>query len=84
MWGNVCPGPCNEEANMSIKVTIALAAAIVLSSTVMAAAQVPPGYYDYDPAYTSRSPGAPPSLSDFPAAAGGGSVGYNQSLRHDW
>ena len=69
---------------MSIKVTVALAAAIVLSSTVMAAAQVPPGYYDYDPAYSYRSPGAPPSPSDFPAAAGGGSPGYNQSIRQDW
>lgn len=69
---------------MSMKVTIALAAVIVLSSTVVAAAQVPPGYYDYDPAYSYRSPGAPPSPSDFPEAAGGGSVGYNQYLRHDW
>lgn len=69
---------------MSIKVTIALAAAIVLSSTIVAVAQVPPGYYDYDPAYSYRNPGGPPSPSDFPAAAGGGSVGYNQYLRHDW
>jgi hypothetical protein len=69
-----------EEANMSTKVTIALAAAIVLSSAVGAAAQVP-RYYDYGG--TSRSFGAPPSLSDYPGAAGGGSTGYNANLRRD-
>lgn len=66
---------------MSIKGTFVVAAAIVLSSTVMAAAQTP--YYHGGSDF--RSIGDPPSVSDFPAAAGGGSVGYNENLkRDDW
>jgi len=70
---------------MSSKITIALAAAIVLSSAIGATAQVP-RYYGYRPAYAgSRNVSAPPSLSDYPGAAGGGSVGYNENLRrNDW
>jgi hypothetical protein len=70
---------------MSIKVTIALAAAIVLSSAVVASAQAP--YYDYDPGFVGggayRNLAAPPSILNYPAAAGGGSIGYNENLRHD-
>lgn len=66
---------------MSIKVTIALTAVIVLSSAIEAAAQAP-RYYYYDRG-ASRSYGALPRLSDYPAAAGGGSAGYNQNLRRD-
>jgi hypothetical protein len=70
---------------MSIKVTIALPAAIVLSSTVVASAQVLYDYYGTVGAGSFRSLGDPPSISDFPAAAGGGSVGYNEDLkRDDW
>lgn len=66
---------------MSIKTTFALAAAIVLGSTVMAAAQTP---YYYGGS-NSRGIGNPPSISDFPVASGGGSVGYNENLkRDDW
>ena len=67
---------------MSIKVTIALTAVIVLSSAIEAAAQAPRYYYYYDRG-ASRSYGALPRLSDYPAAAGGGSAGYNQNLRRD-
>jgi len=69
---------------MSTKVTIAFAAAIVLSSAIGAAAQV--RYYDYAPlgGGASRSIGAAPIVSDYPAAAGGGSAGYNQNVRQDW
>ena len=68
---------------MSTKVSIVLAAAIVLSSAVRAAAQVP-HYYDYGPigGGGARSLGLPP-LSDNPAATGGGSAGYNENLRRD-
>jgi hypothetical protein len=69
---------------MSTRITIA--AAIVLSSTVAATAQAP-YYYDQDPVDrgASRSLGAPPSPSESPAATGGGSVGYNETLRRsDW
>jgi hypothetical protein len=68
---------------MSFRVTIALAGAIVLGSTIAAAAQVPYGYYDTVGGGTFRSLGDPPSPSDFPAAAGGGSVGYNVNLKRD-
>jgi len=69
---------------MSIKITIALGAAVILSSVIEAAAQVP-RYYDYSPAGlgNSRSIGAPPSMADYPGAAGGGSAGYNENLRRD-
>lgn len=69
---------------MSTKLTIALAAAIVLSSAVGATAQVR-RYYDYGPAGfgNSHSISAPPALSDYPSAAGGGSAGYNENLRRD-
>lgn len=65
---------------MSMKVTIALAAAIVLSSAIEAAAQAPRYYYYGMGRGTSRSL---PYASDYPAAAGGGSAGYNQNLRRD-
>jgi hypothetical protein len=68
---------------MSTKLTIALAAAIVLSSAIGAAAQAP-RYHGYGPG-TPRGIGAPPFMSDNPAAAGGGSAGYNENLRrNDW
>ncbi len=69
---------------MSTKVTIALAAAIVLSSAIGAAAQV--RYYDYAPLGEgmSRGAGTAPFVSDYPAATGGGSAGYNETLRRDW
>ena len=69
---------------MSTKVTIALATAIVLSSAIGAAAQVP-RYFDYvsEDYVSSRSIGAPPSISDHPGAAGGGSAGYNEDVRLD-
>ena len=69
---------------MSAKATLTLAAAILLSSAVGAAAQV--RYYDYATlgGSISRGIGAPPIISDYPAAAGGGSAGYNQSARQDW
>ena len=69
---------------MSTKVKIVLAAAIVLSSTIAAAAQAP--YYYREGTVGGgnfRSLGDPPSPSDFPGAAGGGSVGYNENLRRD-
>jgi hypothetical protein len=74
---------------MSIKVMIVLAAAIDLSSAIAAVAQAPYYYDYYDPesvgGATFRSLAAPPSPSDYPAAAGGGSVGYNANLkRDDW
>jgi hypothetical protein len=77
---------------MSTKITIALAAAIVFSSAVAASAQVP-GYYGYGYGYgygpigrgSLRSLAAPPAPSDYPSAAGGGSIGYNENLkRDDW
>lgn len=73
------------EAKMSTKVTIALAAAILLGSALGAAAQVPRWYYDYD--YGPVAPGGymPPFMSDHPAATGGGSTGYNENVRrNDW
>lgn len=70
------------EAKMSTKATIALTAAIVLSSAITAAAQAP-RYYNYIPG-AARNPGTLPYISDNPAATGGGSAGYNQNLRYDW
>jgi hypothetical protein len=69
---------------MSTKVSVMLAAAIVLSSTIGASAQAP-RYYDYGPIGRggARSLGLPPPLSDNPAATGGGSSGYNENLRRD-
>ena len=67
---------------MSIKATTAFATIIVLSSAIAAAAQAP-RYYNYIPG-GARNPGAAPYISDNPAATGGGSAGYNQSLRYDW
>lgn len=67
---------------MSTRATIALATVIVLSSAIAAAAQAP-RYYNYIPG-GARNPGAAPYISDNPAATGGGSAGYNQSLRYDW
>jgi hypothetical protein len=73
---------------MLTKVTIALAAVIVLSSTIMAAAQE--AYYDYyDRTPIGRgaltSLAAPPSPSELPVTTGGGSIGYNETLRrNDW
>jgi hypothetical protein len=68
---------------MSIRVTMALAAAIVLSSSIVAAAQTPFYYRGTVGAGTFRSLGDPPSPSDYPAATGGGSVGYNEDVRRD-
>jgi hypothetical protein len=87
-FGTSFPHSCKQEANMSTKITIALAAAIVLSSAVGAAAQVPEYYgYGYGPIGRGslRSLAAPPSPLDYPSAAGGGSIGYNENLkRDDW
>jgi len=65
---------------MSIRITFALAAAIVLSSAIGAAAQV--RYYDYAPGALGGI-GVPPYVSYNPGATGGGSTGYNENLRHD-
>jgi hypothetical protein len=69
---------------MSTSVT--LAAAIVVGSAISAAAQTP-YYYDRDPIGRGAlsSLAAPPSPSESPEATGGGSVGYNETLRrNDW
>jgi hypothetical protein len=67
---------------MSTKLTIALAAAIVLSSAIGAAAQAP-RYYISHPGMPYGGY-APPFMSENPAATGGGSTGYNENVRHDW
>jgi hypothetical protein len=72
---------CDKDANVMNKVKLALAATIVLGSTVVAGAQV--RYYDrYDP-ISPKSTGAPPLSSENPAISGGGSIGYNDDLRKD-
>jgi hypothetical protein len=64
------------------KTTLTLAVAIVLSSAVAAAAQ---SYYDGYLAVSPQSTGAPPLYSEHPAITGGGSLGYNESIRkNDW
>lgn len=63
-----------------IKIKLALAVAIVLSSAAAAAAQ---SYYDSYLAISPQSTGAPPLYSEHPAITGGGSVGYNDTLRKD-
>jgi hypothetical protein len=68
---------------MSTRMTIALAAAIVLSSTIGAAAQTPYYYPGTVGGGTFRSLGDPPSPSDYPSATGGGSAGYNEDVRRD-
>jgi hypothetical protein len=76
----------STSATMSTRVT--LAAAIVVGSAISAAAQTPYYYYhDREPIGRGAlsSLAAPPSPSESPAATGGGSVGYNETLRrNDW
>jgi len=66
---------------MSIRATITLAAAILLSSAIGAFAQAP-RYYDYAPG-AAHGIGIPAFISDNPAATGGGSTGYNENLRRN-
>ncbi len=70
-----------------IKAKLALAVAIVLSSTLVAAAQARYHYYDRYLAGPGslHSSGAPPLFSENPADSGGGSLGYNENMRiDDW
>jgi hypothetical protein len=62
------------------KTTLTLAVAIVLSSAVAASAQ---SYYDSYLAVSPQSTGAPPLYSEHPAITGGGSLGYNETIRKD-
>ena len=64
-----------------IKITLLLAATIVLVSTVVGTAQAQ--YYDSYIAISPKSTGAPPLFSENPGVAGGGSIGYNDNLRKD-
>jgi hypothetical protein len=70
----------NKDAKVMIKATLALAATIVLGSTVIAAAQ---SYYDSYDAVSPHSTGSPPLYSENPAVTGGGSIGYNDTIRKD-
>jgi hypothetical protein len=71
----------DKDANVMIKAKLALAATIVLGSTVVAGAQV--RYYDRYLAISPQSTGAPPRFSENPRETGGGSIGYNDNLRKD-
>jgi len=71
--------------NMSKTSKLAIVAAIAASIATPALAQVvdpryAPPLYDYDPApgFIAASP-----FSNFPAATGGGSYGYNEGLLRD-
>jgi hypothetical protein len=62
-----------------ISIKIGILTAIAASIATPALAQTPYGaLYDAYP-----TPGGPYSYSDLPAAAGGGSLGYNYKVRHD-
>jgi hypothetical protein len=71
----------DKDAEVMIKITLLLAATIVLVSTVVGTAQAQ--YYDSYLDLSPKSTGAPPLFSENPGVAGGGSIGYNDNLRKD-
>jgi hypothetical protein len=93
VWRLLLIASIQQGPKVMIKAKLALAVVIVLSSTLVAAAQARYHYrgrYHYYDRYLAgpgslHSSGAPPLFSENPADSGGGSLGYNENMRiDDW